>query len=93
MQNIERGYQLDRIIAHLQRLSADILLLQEVDNGCLRSGRVDIAAEIARALALNYVCYSSEEPVWRKGVLGVCGNAIISRWPFLETWFVCSQPQ
>lgn len=44
------------------------------------------AAELARAMQFNYVCYASEEFCTGTPTHGVCGNAIISRWPFVATW-------
>lgn len=40
--NIERGYKFDEIVQTLKILDADILLLQEIDVGCDRSGRRDV---------------------------------------------------
>lgn len=39
--NIERGYKLSEIIVEIKKLDPDIVFLQEVDIGCLRSGSVD----------------------------------------------------
>ncbi|KAJ1876804.1 hypothetical protein LPJ66_012240, partial [Kickxella alabastrina] len=51
--NIERGYQLDAIIATLRRLDADILCLQEIDICNERSGNTNHAEIIAEQLGLN----------------------------------------
>ena len=40
--NIERGYQLEAIKAALAAADADVLLLQEIDVGCDRSGGHDV---------------------------------------------------
>ncbi|BDA41513.1 hypothetical protein COCOBI_02-2940 [Coccomyxa sp. Obi] len=53
--NIERGYELEKVIEELQRLDADVIALQEIDIGCERSGNVDTGVAIAEALQLNYV--------------------------------------
>jgi len=53
--NIERGYQLDRIIQQLKQVDADVLSLQEIDIHCERSQWKDIGVEIAKALKLNYM--------------------------------------
>ena len=48
--NIERGVQLEKIVATLRALDPDIALLQEVDRHCKRSGNTDVARELAHAL-------------------------------------------
>lgn len=53
--NIERGYQLDRIIQQLKQVDVDVLSLQEIDIHCERSQWKDIGVEIAKALKLNYM--------------------------------------
>lgn len=42
--NIERGYKFDEIVQTLKIVDADILLLQEIDVGCDRSGGRDVGA-------------------------------------------------
>lgn len=44
--NIERGYKFDEIVQTLKILDADVLLLQEIDVGCDRSGRRDVGVLI-----------------------------------------------
>ena len=44
--NIERGYELPGIIEQLRTLDADVLLLQEIDVGCDRSGGLDTGARL-----------------------------------------------
>ena len=51
--NIDRGGDWPTIEAELQRYSADLLLLQEVDWNTIRSGGRDEAAELARRLQMN----------------------------------------
>src|SRR5689334_8710121 len=62
--NIERGIQLDAIIAtlrdHPSLRAADVLLLSELDWGMARTGNRFIARDIAVALGMNYAfapCY------------------------------------
>jgi len=52
--NIERGLQLPKIIDFLGSQRADLLILQEVDLNARRTGRLNIAEEIARRLGMNY---------------------------------------
>jgi endonuclease/exonuclease/phosphatase family metal-dependent hydrolase len=53
--NIERGLQLPQIIDFLDAQNADLLILQEVDLNARRTGRLNVAEEIARRLQMNYV--------------------------------------
>uniref|UniRef100_A0A383VN26 Endonuclease/exonuclease/phosphatase domain-containing protein n=1 Tax=Tetradesmus obliquus TaxID=3088 RepID=A0A383VN26_TETOB len=86
--NIERGYELDKVIQQLRQADADVLSLQEVDIGCERSSCKDTGAAIAQALQLNYlfVCefeeLHSELRNARSQGGGVHGNAILSKFDF-----------
>lgn len=51
--NIERGSQLEGIIDALRACDADILLLQELDVDCRRSGYINVPREIAKALGMQ----------------------------------------
>ena len=85
--NIERGYELPRIIAALRALDADVVALQEVDVGCERSGLQDTGLLIAQALQLNYayVCEFHElhsqlrPPRVQGGAQGHHGHAVLSK--------------
>mmetsp|Transcript_5423 Transcript_5423/g.13831 ORF Transcript_5423/g.13831 Transcript_5423/m.13831 type:complete len:460 (-) Transcript_5423:125-1504(-) len=88
--NIERGYELEGIIAELKRVDADVLALQEIDIGCARSNWEDTGQRIARELQLNYafVCefeelYSSARDDRSQGG-GVHGNAILTKYDMSE---------
>ena len=52
--NIARGTRLDEVIKFLRAANADLICLQEVDRNARRTGRRNIAAEIAAALRMNY---------------------------------------
>ncbi len=60
--NICRGYNRAGLLAELQGIDADILLLQEVDVMCERTGNIDVGAYLAQELHLNYyfVCEFEE---------------------------------
>jgi len=62
--NIERGYQLQKIIDILGNLDGDILCLQEIDIHCERSSWVDVGVEIAKALKLNYYFLCEFEEIY-----------------------------
>lgn len=91
--NIERGYQLNRVIEELKRIDADVVSLQELDIGCERSARADTGAAIAEALGYNYLflCEFEElqSPFRDKQSQGggVHGNGILSKYDF-SSWHV-----
>ncbi len=74
----DRRYRLDRIIAVLKEIDADVVCLQEVDRNVRRSRFDDQPALLAQALgsvaSLDQLVYPREE--------GGYGNLILSRWPF-----------
>jgi endonuclease/exonuclease/phosphatase family metal-dependent hydrolase len=88
--NIERGYELDKIIETLKKLDGDIICLQEIDILCERSKCVDVGVEIAKALKLNYYFISEFEELWseirdpRSQGGGVHGNGILTKFDVTE---------
>ena len=46
--NIERGVRFEEILETLRALAPDVILLQEVDRGCRRSGGRDVARSLGR---------------------------------------------
>lgn len=90
--NIERGIEMKDLLRELKTLAADVLLLQEVDVGCARSGNVDTGAIIAKALGMQLL-YATEfvehhsplrEPKAAGG--GVHGNAIATWLDVKDAW-------
>ena len=77
--NIERGYQLEKIIKLLSECNADIICLQELDINCIRSHRSNCALEIARQLKMKCICVVEFEELNEQGVHG---NAILSKMDF-----------
>jgi endonuclease/exonuclease/phosphatase family metal-dependent hydrolase len=83
--NIERGYELHRIIDVLREVKGDVLALQELDIGCERTGFVDVCDRIARELGMAYVfCtefveHHSPLRSARNQGGGAHGNAVLSR--------------
>lgn len=57
--NIDRGTELDKIGASLEKRPADLYLLQEVDSNTKRGHKTDEVAELARRLHMNFV-YGTE---------------------------------
>ena len=81
--NIERGFQLPKILDFLGSIEADLLLLQEVDLNARRTCYRDIASEVARFLNLNYV-FGMEFQELSEGVASrpaFHGMATLSPWP------------
>lgn len=80
--NIQWGVQFDRILTTLRALDADIVLLQEVDMFCRRSGRRDIARALADGLAMNWVCAGEFQEIGesRSGVAALTGQAVLSKY-------------
>ena len=81
--NIERGVRLGQILAALQELEADIVLLQEVDRYCRRSGNLDVARELAEGLGMNWVSAGEFQEIGEATgkAAAVTGQAILSRYP------------
>jgi endonuclease/exonuclease/phosphatase family metal-dependent hydrolase len=96
--NIERGARLEGIVDALNNHPvlryADVLLLNEVDCGMLRSGNVNVALELSRALSAHAI-FGVEYLELTKGNEDECrlegqntsalhGNAILTRHEFFE---------
>ena len=92
--NIERGYKLPQIKELLLSLNADILCLQELDIGCMRSSGLNTFEELGQALGLDGVfgCefheIHSERRNKRTQGGGWHGNAIFSRYKIEKAWLV-----
>ena len=88
--NFERGVYLEEQLEFLTHHPAigriDLLLANELDVGCSRSGNRDIPALIAARLGLKYVFgLEFTELVGENNEKGHHGNAVFSRWPILES--------
>lgn len=86
MFNMERGVYLAEIQEFLRDCPDiqpfDIILANELDDGCARSGNRNTARELAKAFGLNYA-WGLEfiELVNDENEKGFHGNAVFSRWP------------
>ncbi len=84
--NLERGMRFDATAEFLQTCpelqDMDLILANELDDGCIRSGCRDVAANLAKALRMNVV-YGLEfiELANPEDPKGFHGNAIFSRFP------------
>lgn len=94
--NIERGTRFDGIVEVLNNHAvirhADLLLLNELDDGMVRSGNRNVARELGRAISAHAI-YGAEYLEMTKGVgaeldlagentAALHGNAILTRHPF-----------
>jgi len=79
--NIERGVQFQPIVTTLRSLAPDVVLLQEVDRYCQRSGNRDVARVLGEALAMNWVSAGEFQEIGEaEGALAaITGQAILSR--------------
>lgn len=86
MFNMERGVHLAEIQEFLRDCPDiqpfDVILANELDDGCARSGNKNTARELAAAFGLNYA-WGLEfiELVNDENEKGFHGNAVFSRWP------------
>ena len=91
--NMERGVHLDELGDFLETCPEsrpfDVILANELDDGCVRSGQKDTTKELAERLGMNYV-FGLEfiELVNGEDAKGFHGNAIFSRWPIRRAQIV-----
>ena len=74
---------LDRVAELVRTLEADVVLLQEVDRGTERSGRVDQLAQLERATGLHGAFGKTLD--YQGGDYGI---AILARWPIVADTLV-----
>ena len=84
--NIERGVQFQKIVTTLRALEPDVILLQEVDRYCRRSGNRDVASDLGRLLGMNWVRAGEYQEIGEAGGThaAVTGQAILSREPIAD---------
>jgi len=75
---LDRRYQLDRIIAVLRHVNADVCFLQEVDHGAKRSRYERQSEKLAEALGVEHYAVGINHQLHGPGEYG---NVTISRWP------------
>lgn len=84
--NIERGVNFDKIAETLAALNTDIVLLQEVDRFCRRTGQRDVARDLATSLGMHWVAAGEFQEIgeggWRDPA--TTGQAILSRTPITD---------
>lgn len=84
--NIQQGAAYDKVLAVLRRLDSDVVLLQEVDQGCRRTGYRNVARDLAAALHMNWVAAGEFQELGegRKGIPAITGQATLSKYPIDE---------
>ena len=78
-EGLDKKVDLARIAELIKAEKADLVALQEVDRGIARSGKQDVAGEIARLAGMQ--CVFSNNFSFSGGEYG---NAILSRFPIVE---------
>jgi endonuclease/exonuclease/phosphatase family metal-dependent hydrolase len=79
---VDRRYEPSRIVEVIQKLDADVVMLQEVDAGVKRSNGDRQAELLGEQLGLKYHTWFPNVDI-RGG--GQYGNAILSRYPLIES--------
>jgi endonuclease/exonuclease/phosphatase family metal-dependent hydrolase len=77
---VDRRFRPDRIVGIVAEHDADIVLLQEVDEGVPRSRELDLARELAHSLGYPHFAIGHNVRLRR----GRYGNATLSRHPILR---------
>ena len=77
---MDRRFQPERIVRIIDNYHADIVLLQEVDEGAPRSREIDLARDLAADLGFPFHAVGHNVTL-RKGRYG---NATLSRFPILS---------
>lgn len=77
---LDRLFRPERILRIVEAHAADVVLLQEVDEGVPRSRELDLARELAEALGYGHYAVGHNVKL-RKGRYG---NATLSRFPILR---------
>ena len=84
--NINRGLQFEAIVEFLAEQNADLILLQECDVNAQRTGRRNVARDIAAMLGMNYAFAIEFQELTqsRNGSAAFHGQATLCRWPLLN---------
>jgi endonuclease/exonuclease/phosphatase family metal-dependent hydrolase len=84
--NIERGVRFIGILSTLKRLEPDVILLQEVDRFADRSGKRDVANDLAHELGMHWATAGEFQEIGQggRGRSATINQAILSRFPILN---------
>lgn len=79
---LNKRMRMDTVAKALRRLDAEIILLQNVEKGSVRTGRKsDATAELAQELSMNFA-YAAAKKLQGGGTSGL---AILSKYPILQS--------
>ena len=93
--NIERGVKFDQIVSTLAGFDADVILLQEVDRNCRRSGGRDVARDLADRLGMNWISAGEFQELGEEigESAALTGQALLSRRPIADSHVIAFQSQ
>lgn len=74
--DVNNRLNLAAIVDTINQWDPDILVLQEVDTGCIMTGSVDQVRWLAMKLNMYFVTVSSHDHIWQ-------GDAILSKYPII----------
>jgi len=77
--NVAGSQDLEAIASVIENAGVEIIGLQEISRTRLMDGSPDMPTWLARRLGMEMVFAGTEEPIW--------GNAILSRYPILESGY------
>ncbi len=78
---VDRRFRPERVVRILEQYDADLVMLQEVDEGARRSRELDLARELAEAAGYPHWAAGYNVTLRRKGRYG---NATLSRFPIVR---------
>ena len=78
---VDRRFRPERILAILKRYDADVVMMQEVDEGARRSKGLDLARVLAEGAGYPHVAAGYNVALRRRGRYG---NATLSRFPIVR---------
>ncbi len=78
---VDRRFRPERVVRILEQYDADVVMLQEVDEGARRSRELDLARELADAAGYLHRAAGYNVTLRRKGRYG---NATLSRYPIVR---------
>src|ERR1700720_2808291 len=84
--NIDRGLKLRGVIEFLDSTKADIILLQEVDLKARRTHYLNVAADSAQKMEMNYVFWREFQELTQgsRSAPAYHGQVTLSRWPLSD---------
>jgi endonuclease/exonuclease/phosphatase family metal-dependent hydrolase len=93
--NIERGVKFEQIASTLAGFDADVILLQEVDRNCQRSGGRDVARDLADRLGMNWISAGEFQELGEESgeSAALTGQALLSKRPIADPHVIAFSSQ